>query len=199
MANFKFRMITQDRFYGEIFFPISYIKTLLYRNGQKKYFDKWIDDQLDFIDILCEKDKNKLKDISELKFIVSKENSEVSITVNKQIKIVYTPNALGTQQFPLSSISLKRISIDHINPMKKILLENVKSLPQLGIITSQLKKIANHHATAKGYKAAGTTLLNRSQQNNIDIDLLMIELDLIKSYTKLQLMDKLENLKKSAN
>jgi hypothetical protein len=199
MANFRFRMITQDRFYGDIFFPVSYIKTLLYRNGQKIYFDKWVSDQINGIDILCANEINKFKDISELKLEVSKESSEVSITVNNQKKTVYTSNAYGTEQHPLLSIGLRRIAIDHINPMKKILQDNIKNLPQLVFLTGQLKEIARNNATPKEYKAAGTILLNQISAKNIDINLLKVELDLIKSYTKLQLMDKFENLKKRAN
>jgi hypothetical protein len=94
---------------------------------------------------------------------------------------------------------LKGISIDHKIPMKKILLDNAKSFPQLSNITYQLKKLATHNRTAKFYKTAGTMLLKQSSANHIDIELLKVELDLIKTCTKLQLMDKIENLKKSAN
>lgn len=198
MANFTFRMITQDRFYGELFFPISYLKRFFYLNGQDKYFDKWISDQISDIDILCANETHKLKDISELKLEVSNEKSEVSITVKNSEKIVYSPSAFSKELFPLSTGSLKRIAIDHIHPMKKILIENIESLPQLGILTRQLKGIARK-ATAKEYKAAGTVLLNQPPLDQINFDLLKIELDLIKSQTKLQLMDKMENLKKRAN
>ena len=198
MANFTFRMITQDRFYGDIFFPVSYLKRFMHRNGQKKYFDKWISDQINDINILCANETHKFKDISELKLEVSSEHSEVTITVKNTKEIVFSPTAFSNELFPLSSSSLKRIAIDHIHPMKKILMDNIKMLPQLGIITGQLKGIAQK-ANAKEFKAAGTVLLNQPLLNQIDIELLKIELDLIKSNTKLQLMDKIENLKKRAN
>ena len=198
MANFTFRMITQDRFYGELFFPVSYLKRYMHRNGQDKYFNKWVSDQINDINILCANETHKFKDISELKLEVSKEYSEVTITVKDNEKIVYSATAFNDELFPLSSNSLKRIAIDHIHPMKKILMDNIKMLPQLGIITGQLKRIAQK-ANAKEFKAAGTVLLNEPILNQIDIELLKIELDLIKSNTKLQLMDKIENLKKRAN
>ncbi len=83
--------------------------------------------------------------------------------------------------------------------MKKNLKDNIKNLPQLVILTGQLKEIVRKNAKAKEYKAAGKILLNQPTLNHIDIDLLKNELDLIKSWTKLQLMDKVENLKKRAN
>ena len=61
--------------------------------------------------------------------------------------------------------------------------------------TVQLKEIARKNATPKEYKAAGTILLNQSSSNDVNIELLKADLELIKSLTKLQLMDKFENLK----
>lgn len=149
--------------------------------------------------ILGVNESHKFKEISELKLEVSNERTEVAITVNKNKKIVYTSTAFSHELFPLSSSSLKIIAIDHINPMKKNLKDNIKNLPQLVILTGQLKEIVRKNAKAKEYKAAGKILLNQPTLNHIDIDLLKNELDLIKSWTKLQLMDKVENLKKRAN
>lgn len=199
MKNFKFRIITQDRFYGDIFFPISYLKRLLYQKNEKAYFDKWLEEQLNDISIFCETETHKFKDISELTINDSEEHKEVYITVNKKQKRIYSPNSNGTVMTPFTSASLKSIAIDHVNSMKNILVDNIQHLPQLQLITAQLKNIAGNKATAKNYKAAGSILFSTSVNHDIDLLLLKSELDLIKSHTKFQLMDKVENIRKGAN
>jgi hypothetical protein len=197
MKNFRFRIITQDRFYGDIFFPISYLKRLLYQKNEIEYFNKWIEEQLNDISIFCETETHKFRDITELTIKTSKEVKEVYITVNKEQKLIYSPNSSGTSIIPFASANLKSIAIDHVNSMKNILIDNIHHLPQLQLITAQLKIIAGNKATAKKYKAAGSVLFSTS--SNIDISLLKSELDLIKSHTKFQLMDKVENIRKGAN
>ncbi|HQZ25354.1 MAG TPA: hypothetical protein PLD18_08645, partial [Flavobacterium sp.] len=51
---FKFRIITQDRFYNHIFYPISFIKRLLYLKGEKQFLDNWVEKLLDNIDLHLE-------------------------------------------------------------------------------------------------------------------------------------------------
>lgn len=196
--NFTFRIITQDRFYGETFFPISFIKSYLYKNGYKIYFDNWVNNQLDDIEILYEGGILNFKDISELRINTSKEKSEVTILAKTGVKTVLSSNSLGTKQFPLTSPNIEWISLDHVSPMKTMLSENAMVLPQLKSITEQFKKIAGPKATQKKYKATGTVLLRQTPMFEIDIDLLKKELGIIKSFTKLQLMDKIENNKKKA-
>ena len=199
MRNFKFRMITQDRFSGELFFPISYIKRLFHTRNEVDYFNKWLEDQINDILIYCENETCRFKDISGLTIKVSKELKEVFITVNKEQKLIFSPTSNGAILTPFASPNLKSIAIDHVNSMKTILKDNVHHLPQLSLITKQLKQIVGEKSTANNYKNASSELLSSSYANEVEISLLKIELELIKSLTKLQLMDKIENIKKGAN
>ena len=198
MKNFKFRIITQDRFYGEIFFPISYIKRLMFQNNDGEYFNKWLENQLDDMIIFCLNETHKFSDISELTIHVSKESKEVYITVNKEQKLIYFPSSNENKLIPFESKSLKNIAIDHVISMKSILNDNVMFLPQLKLITFHLKAIAGNKATAKEYKSAGSVLFNSEASKEINIEFLKTELELIKTLTKFQLMDKIENIKKGA-
>ncbi len=198
MKNFKFRIITQDRFYGDIFFPISYIKRLMFEKNEGKYFNHWLENQLNDITIFCLNENHKFKDISELTIHVSKESKEVYVTVNNEQKLIYTPSSNDNKLIPFESKNLKNIAIDHVVSMKSILTDNLNFLPQLKLITFHLKAIAGDKASAKDYKAAGSIFFNSLANKDIDVELLKIELDLIKSHTKFQLMDKIENIKKGA-
>lgn len=198
MKNFKFRIITQDRFYGEIFFPISFIKRLMYVNNEAEYFEKWLENQLNDILIYCENGTHRFNEISELSVHISKEKKEIYITVNNEQKLIYSPSSISNKLIPFASPNLKGVAIDHITSMKSILIDNLTLLPQLLLITSLLKSIAGDKATAKEYKAAGSILLKSEASKEINIEFLKTELELIKTLTKFQLMDKIENIKKGA-
>ena len=55
--NFAFRIITQDRRYEQIFYPISFIKRFLYLKNEKVFFDNWLEILLDNIYLHFENDK----------------------------------------------------------------------------------------------------------------------------------------------
>jgi hypothetical protein len=200
MANFGFRLTTQDRFFGEVFFPVSYVKRLLCNNGHSEDFNKWLGEQLKRIEILCDNgNSHTIGEISELKIRVSKDQSDVFITVNNTEKAVYTSVAFKNVTLPLRARNLKSIAIDHVNSMKNILAENSRNLPQLRNITLEFRKLAGETAKFKEYKTTGSILLDLPFSSQICLDSLMKELNLLNTHTKLRLMDKIENIKKSAN
>ncbi len=200
LKNFRFRLITQDRFYGELFFPISYIKRLLHIKGEKKFFDKWILDHLNEIVLHTESEPTILKNISELRIRVNGNGSEVDALIGDKLTSVWFPFSEGKNRFLMNGYGLSGIAIDHLYPMKKILIDTQNELPQLLKITQFLKEISGKKSsTAKEYKALGSRLLVSPKSNEVDIEGLKAELNILKSKTKLQLMDKGANLSKSAN
>ncbi len=200
LKKFGLRLITQDRFYGDIFFPISYIKRLLYIKGERKFFDKWILDHLNEIVVHTENEATILKNISEFKISIIGNCSEVHALIGDTLTSVWFPFSGGKNRFLMNGYGLSGIAIDHLYPMKKILIDTQNELPQLLKITQFLKEISGKKSsTAKEYKALGSRLLVSPKSNEVDIEGLKAELNILKSKTKLQLMDKGANLSKSAN
>jgi len=66
-TKFTNRLISQDRPYGNVYFPISIIKKLFYKNEHRKDFIKWNNEQLDKIKFHTTEKTLTLKDIKSLK------------------------------------------------------------------------------------------------------------------------------------
>lgn len=199
--NFSFRLITQDRHYDDIYFPISFIKRFFYKKGNKQYFDKWIEDHINHIQIHTKSKSHLFKEISALRICIDGNESTVEVKIKDQYHSTYSKTADDLSLIPMNSKHLKSIVIDHVIPMKDIMLKNKSELNTLSIITSELKKHIHGRATSKKLKAAGSKLFSTNADiiKEIQIGSLIEELDLIKSLTNLQLMDKTENSKKGAN
>lgn len=61
--TFALRLTTQDRFYEEIYFSISVIKQLLYKNGERDFYDSFVKMLLDAAEGNTSKGTFTLKDV----------------------------------------------------------------------------------------------------------------------------------------
>lgn len=202
---FSFRMITQDRCYGNVFFPISFLKKLFYKNeAARNFFDEYIENQIDNILLHTDGGTHKLSDIKSLAF-------EIAGVYEGRVKVIYNDNSssvlctkLGTgdEQEPITTTALRNIAIDHVFPMKIILEEQEADLPTLKRITQAF--ISSKHWKDNGklkvkmIKNIGSDLLDKDLFNQTDIPTLKRELEHIQRFIKLQLMDARENLIKKA-
>jgi hypothetical protein len=203
---FTLRMITQDRCYGNVFFPISFLKKLFYKNKASRiFFDEYIENQINNILLHTDGGTHKLFDINLLTIgirgddrglvkIVCKDNNSV---------ILYTKIGTGDEQAPINATALRNIAIDHVFPMKLILAKQETNLPVLkqitqAFISSERWKKDNGKLKVKMIKYIGNDLLNKNLFNQSDIPALKRELEHIQSFIKLQLMDAKENLIKKA-
>lgn len=187
---FKFRIITQDRFYNHIFYPISFIKRLLYLKGEKQFLDNWVEKLLDNIDLHLEEGKIKLHEISELDIV----NKRVFVKHNNQSKMVYTKLSDNISLVPFEVKVLKKIAIDHEKPLLNIMSENTENIKTFKEITSELKKYLQGTVNPNKLKKANNLVLMSDYINCLNIGNLKAELELISSKTSLQLMDGRENL-----
>jgi len=202
---FAFRMITQDRCYGKVFFPISFLKKLFYKNeSSRKFLDKYIENQIDNILLHTDGGIYKLSDIKALTFeIAGEDEGRIKIVCNDNSTcVLYTKLGTGVEQGPMSTTALRNIAIDHVFPMKIILEEQEANLPALKRITQAFitSKLWQNHGKlkVKMIKDIGNDLLNKDLFNQTDIPALKEELNHIQRFIELQLMDANANLLKKA-
>lgn len=186
--NFTFRLITQDRFYQEIFFPISLVKQILYLTGNKKTFDLLLHKMLDNIIIHTDKEILKLEDIDSLRI----QHRSVNIKAKDTVYKVFTPNQ-SNSKIPFKASDLSNISLDHITSQHSIMHQFANELPTFRSLTNLLKpSVTDRRSLNQFKKNYGLDNIVKSVNTNSLID----ELNLIMSQTQLQLMDRSINTSK---
>lgn len=191
---FTFRIITQDRFYKEIFYPISFIKRFLYSKGERLFLDNWVEKLLDNIDVNLVDGKIKLQEIHSLDIV----DKKVYVKHNSVQKLALTKLGDNENLVPFDINLLRKIAIDHEKPLLKIMLENKKDLPTFNEITSELKKYLRGTINPKKLKKANSKVLNSEYVNHLDVENLKRELEFLLAKTSLQLMDSKQNLLKKS-
>jgi hypothetical protein len=192
--NFTFRLITQNRPNRDICFPISTIKTLFYRNSEKKFFDEWIEKQIDNITVITEDAEFSVSEVTSIKVL---EDGSVKIEIKGQRKPfdLYSNKADNSKKFKVSVKKFSQVVLDHVKPMRELLDENKAHLPVLRDITKRIYKADSSITTGKELRKVASKLLREGKINKDDISGLKEELKWIQ--IQLQLMDAVENAKKS--
>jgi hypothetical protein len=188
--NFFFRIITQDRKYKDISFPIHFLKRLFYCQNNKAFFNKWTNSLIAKTKVIIGKEKHV--NLSEVERVIIKDN-KLWIATNVQDCVeVFSPKATGKG---LASFNIKRfsdVSLDHEKPLYDILHDNINKLTVLKTIHRKL----NEKATVANRKKIINAMLKSSFAKKLDLDGLKEELNLIASKTELRLMDRRENISK---
>lgn len=194
--NFIFRLITQDRFYQDIYFPISLIKQLFYKNNRKLAFDHILEKMVNSIKLYDSKQNVFLfQDIKQLKI----SNHKVFIEIESKGEVeIYTPT-LSTNFESFNVISLRDISIDHVVSQHSIMQDLKDKLP----IFSRLTEILQKSSTAVKDRPSLAIYKNEFGLDHIlaEINLsdLENELNIIINKTELRLMDRRLNTSKGKN
>lgn len=197
--NFIFRLLTQDRIYGEIYFPISVIKKLLYKHNETQFFDSWIENQINNIKFYTNNSEIILfENVKSLSISTSK---EVIFYTNEGKYILYTQNGYTKETEPLKTFALRNIAIDHVKPMKEILSdekENLKALAKITKLLNETKLLTGSgKELLKNVKKAGNLLIETNSIDNNDIISLKKDLEYLSRQIDLKLMCSKENLKKN--
>jgi hypothetical protein len=202
---FFFRMVTQDRCYGQVYFVVSFLKKLFYQDASsRKFFDNYIHNQIDNIQLHTNAGTIKLADIKSLTIGIGEDDElKVSVTnTDDSVNMLHTRVGIGNELAPMSTGALKMMAIDHIFPMKLILEEQAEALPALKRITDAFKAAHNlkpHERIKNGMiKSTGKALLAASVFSPADVSQLKQEMNHIQKFIELQLMDGRENLLKKA-
>lgn len=191
-SNFTFRIITQDRYYDEIFYPISFIKRYFYYTGGKAYFDNWVKELLDNVNVHHTDGSIKLQHISNLEII----NNKVSASFNNISLSLFTKESDNISLSPLIVSDLSKIALDHEKPLYNIMNENIEQFITFKEITNELKKHIHGKTNIKKLKKAYNITLFSNYINEINLEGLKADLKLVSSLTKLQLMESSRNSSK---
>lgn len=194
LDKFKFRLITQNRFNKcGLFYPISFLKQYFYKNGEKVYFDKQIEKQIDSIKLFYEENKFcKFSDVNKIK--KNNENRLFFDAIDKKNIpfLSYCSNKKQYEYFIIENFS--DIAIDHVISMNTILNEAKNDFQELKKISNELKKYLNRPVTYKKIIAKGTKLSNDLIfTNKINKKKLKSEFEIMLNKMDLQLMHKKHN------
>lgn len=195
VANFFFRLTSQDRFYDFLYFPISVLKKLFYKNiEEQEFFDNWMKEQIYSIQFHTEFNTISFSDINSL---IIRSGEVYVLTDNEELKL-YSPVAGKEFKKKVETESLQNIVIDHIKPFETVLFELKNQLPILRGIHKILMKFNNGRpiSTRNELGTPGNMFIERVRFNAQNIIDLKNELNIISSSLKFQMMDKKENLYK---
>ncbi|GHT23554.1 hypothetical protein AGMMS4957_15260 [Bacteroidia bacterium] len=192
--NFFFRLITQDRYYEFLYFPISVLKKLFYRDeNDRKFFDKWIDAQIDKIVLHTgESTTIPFKNLNTLDI-----SRDGTVVINDKFKL-HTVVANTDSKEEICTYTLQNIVIDHVEPFYNVLFELKEKLPTLQKVHNALENLNDGRiSSSEDLKKAGNDLVSDVELFNAqELAALKKELDLISGKIQLQLMERYQNLYK---
>ncbi len=197
--NFIFRIITQDRYNEECFFPISLTKKIMYENSNREFFDSWVEKLIGGIKIHTSEGEIDLSSITHYKIRIDS-NSKVEnyVDCSGNELFVFSKTADGLLDV-MGVDQLRSVAIDHIEPMKSIMLKSKDKLPMHVLLTNKMIGINRGKITNKRMKLAGRKLLELESFDMEFVDKLKSELIYLLPMMKLQLMNARENIRKGAN
>lgn len=193
--NFTFRLITQDRYYEFLYFPVSVLKKLFCKHNdgkRRKFFENWINKQIDHIALHTSPTSTLLfKDINALDI-----NEDGTVLINKTFKL-HTVVAGKEGMEEMKADTLENIVIDHVVPFEKILHDLKEQLPALRIIHNTLENINKGRiSNSEDLKNAGNYLVSNVEFTDAELNAIEQEMNLILDKIQLQLMDRYQNLYK---
>lgn len=200
-AYFMFRLMTQDRCYGEVYFPIRLLKKIFYKQRvSRKYLDDWMIHHIANIQVHTNCGTICLRDIDEITIsgIKTPQGNVRLLCKDGKEKMLYTRVGDQETEKPQEAGSLRHIAIDHIRPMKMILNDNIQQLPTLKHITSLMVEVNGGKVSPKDIIRVSNVIFYSGKITPEHIPALTQELEFIKGCTALQLMDAKENLIKKA-
>lgn len=192
---FSFRIITQDRLYDSIFYPISFIKRFLYLKGEKQFLDNWVERLLDSVNVHLEDGSIQLNSVSELEI----SNRKIYVKSKGISEMAFTKLSDNKTLVPFDIQLLRKVALDHEKPLLHIMSENMEALLTFQAITQELKKHLHGTINRKKLGKANNFVLKSDFFDVLNLDNLKKEMELIASKTSLQLMDSRHNSSKGTS
>jgi hypothetical protein len=195
--NFKFRLTTQDRFYESLNFPISLLERLFKKFDDSTFFEDWIHEHIFNIKFHTEK---KTFLFSEIKLIEIDGAGVVKLTDNHNKTFELVNKRDNGEIVELRVNELRDLAIDHIVPFNEFYLKNKNRFIVLQKIHNALLKINNDNFIKKRggeFTEAKNIYLEGFTFKEETINELKSELNFITENVELQMMQRLENLRKN--
>lgn len=192
--NFAQRLLTQDRFYASICYPISLLKRVFAEHNESDFMAQLIDSQIDRIIAYTGDDKKEFVKISQVEGLTINTNGTVNLQLeNGEICQLYSFDSKEKNLKLVFVEKLGNIHIDHVTPMSKVLKKLEKELPMLQQLHNKLIFISNRQELQDW----GEYLFDVKSTTVDDVNQLKNELTLIDKSIKVQLMYSKSNLSKS--
>lgn len=215
--NLARRLLSQDRIYKEIFFPIRLIKQLFYRSQKESerqgvsngIYDwlqkKWVRNCIAEINIITDNGVFTLGQLSEHDALtINPETNEVLIKHmdnDTSVRLLTYTEQEGENPVPLEANDLRQIEIDHVVLLHKILSDNIYELDGLVRLTEMMREVAQKYnlpITPKYTKIRQKMFQEEACLTEMFalIPLLKDDLEFIRNASTLQLMGTKYNRKK---
>lgn len=195
--NFYFRLVTQDRFYSELIFPISVLKKLFYQEDKGKvFFDNWVNDMIDNIEFYTSNESIRFTEIDSL-FI--KESHIYIVTKNQDEQPLYSISKDNKREKILIKEDIRDLSLDHIEPLFKIIAELKDELKILNKIHRELISLNNNNRIRSRTEltSPGNILVQQNFLTKNEIEELKNELLKIGNRVNLRLISRRDNLQRN--
>ena len=195
--NFKLRLITQDRFYESLNFPISLLKRIFGNLDNSTFFEDWLHESIINIKFHTH---NKTLLFSEINFIEINNEGFVNLT-NHENEVFELVNKRDNGDIVKLQINdLSELAIDHIVPFNEFYLKNKERFIVLQRIHNALLNINNNiliKKRGKDFTEAKNVFFKNFSIKRETIDQLKNELIFINDKVDLQMMQRSENLLKN--
>ena len=184
----KLRISHQDMYNHPVYYPLNFIKHVLFAKGEKQFFENFIIYLVDNVDIHIANKKLKFKNISNIKI----NNSQVFVGYKGKYEQIFTKLSDNKNLKPFIANSFKDIAIDYEVPILEILYKFSTEFAEINKISSELQRTLNDAGCENELKIVSKRLLESEFINSLDVEKLKSELQFFSSKLKLQLMESKE-------
>lgn len=169
---FTKKLATADGIYGNIYFPISVIKRLLYCDyANKRFFDNMMGNMVNNIALNTSKGSIALKDVKALQICTQ---GFVSIAYSDNTtRELYTNSKNGKTPTKLRVNRIENLEIRFVKPMREILKTTNGLADMLTVITSEILQYKNGAVTSKAelvqiaHELVNNGILNQSHNHQL--------------------------------
>jgi hypothetical protein len=169
---FTQKLATADGIYGNVYFPISVIKRLLYCDyANKRFFDNMMGNMVNNIALNTSKGSIALKDVKALQICTQ---GFVTIAYSDNTtRELYTNSRNGKPPTKLSVNRIDNLEIRFVKPMREILKYTNGLADTLTTITGEILQYKNGPVTSKvelvqiGHELVNSGILNQSHNHKL--------------------------------
>jgi hypothetical protein len=184
----KLRISYQDMYNHPVYYPLNLIKQILWLKGEKPFFENFIKNLVDNIDIHVANKKVKFKIISKIEI----NNGQVIVRHKGTNEKIFTKLSDNKTFKPFVANSFNGIAIDYEIPLLEILDLYKKEFSVISSISAELQECNKDVECPNELKIISREILQSEFANCLNIDNLKSELQFLSSKLKLQLMDREE-------
>lgn len=194
--KYKFRLITQDRFYKSLIYPISLLKRIFQQFDNTDFFDEWLYEHITKIKFHT---KTRTLNFSEITSLEINSNNVVNVYDKEGNFYELVDKRDDGKIVELRIEELKDLAIDHIEPFKDFYIRNKEKFLILKSIDRVILKLNKENRVKKRgqeFNNVKNIFFEEYILTSKEVRLLKDELNFINDNIELQMMSQKENLNK---